>query len=99
MTVAATIFGSLGFFASDDDGFALKIDVAVAEASVSTWLDFDYIAIVGVVYCRLDIVKIGWAVIIDSDYPRLAGKDQKQKRQTEKQFFHLKEPPEYFCTI
>jgi hypothetical protein len=49
------------------DCLTQKVDVAVAVASVSAWLNNDSVAVVGVVYCRLNVVEICRAVIINGD--------------------------------
>ena len=58
--------------APDSDGLAEKVDVPVAIAGVCSGLDFDNIAVIGIVDCRLDVVEICGVIVINSDYPGTA---------------------------
>jgi hypothetical protein len=55
----------VGVGAADGDGLAEEVNVAVAVAGVSAWLDYYGVAFVGVVYCGLDVVEIGGAVVVN----------------------------------
>ncbi len=59
--------------AADGDGLALKVDIAIAGASVYAGLDFNNIAVVGIINGCLDVGELRGAIVIDSDYSRLAG--------------------------
>jgi hypothetical protein len=60
------------------DRLSFEIDVAVAVAGVST-VSYNYgIPVIGVVDCRLNVVKIRGAIIIDGDYPSQAWNCKKQ---------------------
>lgn len=74
---------------ADGDGLALKVDIAVAGAGVYAGLDFNYIAVVGIIDGCLDVGEICGAIVINGDYSRLAGNGHKEESQTENQLFHL----------
>jgi len=60
-------------FRADGDGLAQKLDIPIAVTGVGAVGDDYLITIVGVVDCRLDVVEIRWAVVINRDYSTLAG--------------------------
>jgi hypothetical protein len=78
--------------ASDSDGFAKKLNIAVAGARICAGQDNYYIAVVGIVDCGLDIVKIRRPIIINGNYSPRAGTHPRQKNNAEKQMSH-------FCTL
>jgi len=69
--------------AADGDGLALKVDITIALAGISTWLDFDNITIVRIIYCCLDVVEICGAIIVNGDYPCLAGNGHQKVNKSE----------------
>jgi hypothetical protein len=71
----------LGKKALDSDGLAQKIDVPVAGPCICAGEDIDKVAIVGFVNCRLNVVEIGHAVIVDDEYLRLTGNGHKQAKK------------------
>jgi hypothetical protein len=78
--------------ASDSDGFAKKLNIAVAIARVCTGKDNYYIAIIGIINRGLNIVKIRRPIIINRNYSPRAGTYPRQKNNAEKQMSH-------FCTL
>jgi len=63
--------------------FAEKVNIPVALSGISPVSNKNRIAVIRIVDGCLDIVEIGWAVIIDSDYFGLAGNSQKQAYKRE----------------
>jgi hypothetical protein len=51
--------------AADGDSFAEEINVTVTWTGVSSQPDLDNIAMAGGVKCDLDVVEIGWAVVVN----------------------------------
>jgi len=49
------------------DGFAMKIDVAVAGACICARIDYDDIAMARIVYSRLNVIETRRPIIIDRD--------------------------------
>jgi hypothetical protein len=74
---------------ADGDRFALKVNITIAKAGVYAGLDFNYIAIVGIVNGCLDVVKIRRGIVIDGDCPRLTGNCQKQTSKNKGHPFHF----------
>jgi hypothetical protein len=74
---------------ADGDRFALKVNITIAKAGVSTRLNLDCVAIVSIVYSCLDVIKIRWAIVIDRDYPGLAGAAQEHAGKDKKHFVHI----------
>jgi hypothetical protein len=52
-------------FAADSDSFSEEIDIAVAIARIGTGTDEHSIAVIGIVYCGLDVVEIGGTVVVN----------------------------------
>ena len=75
--------------AADGDRFALKVNITIAKASVSTRLDVDCVAIVRIVNRRLNRAKICRGIVIDGDCPRLTGNCQKQTSKNKGHPFHF----------
>jgi hypothetical protein len=53
--------------ASDCDGLAEEVDVSISGASVRAGLDFDNIAVIRIVNCRLNVIEIRRPIVIDID--------------------------------
>jgi hypothetical protein len=51
--------------------------------------NYDNITIVGILYCCLNVIEIRRAIVIDGDYFRLTGNDQKQAYKGKNQVFHV----------
>jgi hypothetical protein len=72
---------------SAGQGDILVVDVDVFR--VCTLRNENCISIVRIVNRRLDIVEVGWATIIDSDYSGLAGNSQNKTGKDKNQFIHI----------
>ncbi|MCJ7728705.1 MAG: hypothetical protein MUO27_02320 [Sedimentisphaerales bacterium] len=79
-------------FAADSNGLAFEINIAVASACIYA-IGCNYrIAVIGIIYCHLNVVKIRRTVVIDSNYSGLAGNGSAEGGQANKsknQFTHL----------
>jgi hypothetical protein len=75
-------------FTSHSNVFALKVNISVAWPCVSAISDNNCVAVVGVIYCRLDVVKICRAIVINGDYSCLAH-CREQTNKGKNQFVHL----------
>ena len=73
---------------ADGDGFTKKIDVAVAIAGICARLDFDNIAVSGIVDSCLNVIEIRLPIVIDGDYSCLAGNHEKQPYKDDNCLFH-----------
>jgi hypothetical protein len=62
---------------------------SVPGSGVSAGLDFDCVAVVGVVDSGLDVTEIGGRIVIDGDCPRLTGNCQKQTSKNKGHPFHF----------
>jgi hypothetical protein len=54
--------------ASNGDGLAEEVNIAVALAGVCSGKDNHYVAVVGIVDCGLDIVEIRKPIVINGDH-------------------------------
>lgn len=81
LTIYYAGFGAA--FASDGDGLAEKVDVAVSAAGVSTVGDDYFVTVTGGVDSGLDVVEICRTVIVDRDSSRLRGNNKNQARANE----------------
>jgi hypothetical protein len=75
--------------ASDSDGFAEEVDIAVAGAGVRAGEDNDKIAVAGIINCRLNIIKIIRPIVINDDYFRPTGNSQEQEDRNKKELFKI----------
>jgi hypothetical protein len=65
-------------FAAHCNELAPEIDVPIAGAGICAGINHNGIAVVGIVYCCLDVIEIGWGIVIDGDYPCCTRNCQKQ---------------------
>jgi hypothetical protein len=65
--------GVIWVCASDGDGLAEKVNVSVTRTGVSSGLNFNNIATICIIDCRLDIIEIRRAIVINGDSAALAG--------------------------
>lgn len=75
--------GVIGVDTPDRYGKTVKIDVAVAPAAVYAAADNDDIAVVGIVDCCLNVIKISYPIATNDDCLRATGSYQKYKDKNE----------------
>ena len=67
--------GVIGVCAADRDSSAAKVHISIAIAGVSAGFNLYDVAVIGIVNCRLDIIKIRRAIVINGDCSCPAGND------------------------
>jgi hypothetical protein len=65
--------GVVGLSRADGDSLAFEVDVSISGPGVCSGLDFDGVAVVGIIDCGLDVAEIGGVIVVNGDYSGHAG--------------------------